>query len=429
MKTEQSTNIAIIGAGPYGLSVAAHLHARNIPFRIFGKPMSVWATRMPRGMCLKSEGFASSLSDPGSQFTLEEYCRQKKILYSDVGNPVKLDTFVNYGLAFQARFVPDLEDREVISLCQEDAGFRLLLDDGERVYARRVIVAVGISYFSSVPAILAQLPSNLVSHSSAHSDLSGFDGRKVAVVGAGASALDLAGLLHAAGASVELIARAPSIRFQDPPRSLSWSERVRNPRTGIGSGPEMLFYAHLPHLFRYLPEPVRLNRVQKILGPAPGWFSKEEVIGKVLFHLNSTIVSASGEGDRVVLELTGNNGHRERVESDHVIAATGYKVDLSRVPFLDPQLCAQIRKTGGAPALSGSFESTVRGLYFVGVSAANSFGPLMRFAFGARFTALRLTKHLARVTRQPELSRAASKRVISQNSPESAKVWVQTEEP
>jgi thioredoxin reductase len=426
-QSDQTIGIAIVGAGPYGLSIAAHLNARDIPFRIFGSPMSVWATGMPRGMRLKSEGFASSLSDPKSEFTLRDYCRQERIPYSDVGEPVSLETFVAYGLAFQKRFVPNLEDRLVTSLRRESAGFELLLQDGERVFAGRVIVAVGITYFANIPPILAGLPSALVSHSSVHSDLTGFRGRRIAVVGAGASALDLAGLLHRAGASVDLIARAPSIRFQDPPRPRSWTERLRYPRTGIGSGLDMVFYAHLPHWFQRLPERLRLDRVRKILGPAPGWFSKNDVVGKVSFHLGMEIAGARGEAGRVVLELTGRDGQQERVEADHVIAATGYQVDLHKITFLDPKLCAQIRKTGAAPALSASFQSSVPGLYFVGVSAANSFGPLMRFAFGAKFTAQRLARHLARVATQP--ARNESNKAIAEIGRVNPETRIQTDGP
>lgn len=436
MKTEQrngqsdpAIDIVIIGAGPYGLSIAAHMNARNIPFRIFGSPMSVWATGMPRGMRLKSEGFASSLSDPESQFTLREYCRQQGIPYTDVGDPVQLETFVAYGLAFQKRFVPNLEDRMVTSVRRAGAGFELLLQDGEKVFARRVIIAVGITYFANVPPVLVDLPSELVSHSSAHSDLTEFRGRRIAVIGAGASALDFAGLLHATGASVDLIARVASIRFQEPPRPRLWTERLRYPRTGIGSGLDMVFYAHLPHWFQCLPERLRLNRVRKILGPAPGWFSKDDVIGKVSFHLGMEIADARSETDRVVLELTDGNGKQKRVEADHVIAATGYQVDLHRVAFLDPQLRVQIRKTGAAPALSASFQSSVPGLYFVGISAANSFGPLMRFAFGAKFTARRLARHLARVARRPAYSASESKRAIAQIRRGNAEAPIQTDGP
>jgi thioredoxin reductase len=191
----------------------------------------------------------------------------------------------------------------------------------------------------------------------------------------------------------------------------------------------MLFYAYLPHWFQRLPERIRLDRVQKILGPAPGWFSKDHVVGKVSFHLAMEIADARNEVGGVVLELTDRNGKQERVETDHVIAATGYQVDLQRVAFLDPQLRAQIRKTGAAPALSASFQSSVPGLYFVGVSAANSFGPLMRFAFGAKFTARRLGSHLAQVARRPATTAAESKQATAQIRRGNAEPSIQTDGP
>jgi thioredoxin reductase len=189
----------------------------------------------------------------------------------------------------------------------------------------------------------------------------------------------------------------------------------------------MVFYAHLPHWFQRLPEGLRLDRVRKILGPAPGWFSKNEVVGKVAFHLGKEIAGARSEAGRVLLELTDRNGQQERVEADHVIAATGYQVDLHRVAFLDAKLHAHIRKTGTAPALSASFQSSVPGLYFVGVSAANSFGPLMRFAFGARFTARRLAGHLARVARHP--ARSASNQAMAEVRRVNPETRIQTDGP
>src|ERR1700751_349834 len=211
------TDVVIVGAGPYGLSIAAHLAARRVPFRIFGSPMSAWSAQMPKGMRLKSEGFASSLADPDSQLTLRHYCQQHGLPYADTGHPVPLATFVSYGLAFQRKFVPNLEDKRVVSIEQSSAGFDLRLEDGEKVLARKVVIAVGITHFWHMPQVLTTIPKGLVSHSSAHSTLEYFDGRDVVVVGAGASALDLAALLREAGASVQLICRSSTIRFHDPP--------------------------------------------------------------------------------------------------------------------------------------------------------------------------------------------------------------------
>jgi thioredoxin reductase len=392
-------NIAIIGAGPYGLSIAAHLRAQGIDFRIFGSPMQTWRTQMPKGMRLKSEGFASSLYDPASTLTLAEYCRRESLPYADTGLPVPLETFCSYGLKFQQELVPGLEDKHVLALRKTPAGFEIDLADGETVAARKVVVAVGLSYFDYVPPTLSSLPKNLMSHSSECNILDRFKGQEVAVVGAGASALDLAALLHEAGASVQLVARKPAIRFHDPPgpspRPLL--DRLRSPMTGIGPGWKLFFCANMPQIFRHLPESDRLRAVKRILGPAPGWFVRDQVVGKMPFHLGFDITQASVQNGRVNLQVTDAAGSTKSLAADHLIAATGYRVDLRRISFLNQGLRTGIRDVEHAPVLSANFESSVPGLYFVGTSAANTFGPLMRFAVGARFASRQVSKHLARV--------------------------------
>jgi cation diffusion facilitator CzcD-associated flavoprotein CzcO len=394
----KNSNIAIIGAGPFGLSIAAHLKAHKVDFRIFGSPMHTWMTQMPKGMRLKSEGFASSLYDPESSFALRHYCQERNIPYADIGLPVPLETFTAYGLEFQKRLVPELENKVVTSVEMATGRFRISLDDGEVFSANRVVVAVGICHFGYVPPVLATLPEEFVTHSSRHSDVDHFRGREVAVVGAGASALDLAALLHEAGASVQLIARRPAIRFHDPPskNSPTLFARLRRPMTGIGPGWKLFFCANAPWAFHRLPEGYRVESVKKILGPAPGWFIKEQVVGKLPFHLGTNIEKASVENGRVQLELTNGNGTRKKIMADHVIAATGYRVDLGRLKFLNSELQADIRLVEHSPLLSSNFESSVPGLYFVGTSAANAFGPVMRFAFGAGYTAHHLSEHLAK---------------------------------
>jgi thioredoxin reductase len=393
-----NVDVAIVGAGPYGLSIAAHLKARGIDFRIFGNPMRTWLEQMPAGMRLKSEGFASFLYDPDSVFTLADYCKERGLPYADTGLPVPLETFAAYGLEFQKRFVPDLEKKEVVSVSRSAEGFQIRLADGETLVARKVVVAAGIGEFGYLPPVLSTLPEEYVSHSSKYGTLEKFKGREVVVVGAGASALDVAALLHQAGASVQLVARKSVIRFHDPPtgKTRTLWQRIQMPVTGIGSGWRLVFCTEAPNVFRLLPERIRLEAVRKTLGPAPGWFIKDQVVGKVPLHLGVTILNASVENGRAKLELTDTTGAKREIETDHVIAATGYQVDLRRLTFLASQIVEDIRAVERTPVLSSNFESSVPGLYFVGTTAANSFGPLMRFAFGARFTAKRLSKHFAR---------------------------------
>jgi cation diffusion facilitator CzcD-associated flavoprotein CzcO len=395
------TSVAIIGAGPYGLSLAAHLRARNVDFRIFGQCMQSWRTQMPQGMLLKSEGDASNLYDPGGTFTLKNFCQERGIAYRDSGLPVRLDTFCDYGLAFQQRFVPELEERLVSRLASAPEGFALQLDDGQSLLARRVVVAVGVGYYPHVPRVLRPLPPEQVSHASRYGDLSGFAGRDVIVVGGGASALDIAALLHGCGARIRLVARAPSLDIHLPPsdRPRPLWQRIRHPRTGIGNSLRSWFLVKAPLAFHCLPEGVRLRVTQRHLGPAGGWFVREQLEGKVSMLLGYTLQRAEADQGRVRLLLVSRSGQPLEVVTEHVIAATGYRVDLRRLPFLDPALQGGVRAVGHTPLLSSRFESSIAGLYFIGPTAANSFGSVMRFAYGAGFTARHLSAHLQRMVR------------------------------
>jgi len=395
--TRRATDVAIIGAGPYGLSIAAHLRARKVAFRIFGTPMSSWRNHMAAGTLLKSFGFASNLYDPGSTFTLAHFCQENGLPYSAVVDPVSLETFIAYGMEFQRRFVPGLEETDITSLRRSPEGFTLTTQTGELVSASRIIVAVGITHFGYIPPIFADLPLELVTHSSHHTDVGKFSGRTVAVVGAGASSTDLAGLLQEAGAEAHMIVRRDAIHFHDPPAPdpRPISHRILWPRSGLGQGWPARLCTDLPLVFHALPAKLRFRAVQTINGPAPGWFAKSKVVGHVTMHVGANVQTATTNGNGVILHLGQRDGTVKELHVDHVIAATGYKVKLQRLDFLDPDLRGQIRKIDDTPVLNTDFESSVPGLYLVGLAAASSFGPLCRFAYGAKFTSNRIARHLA----------------------------------
>jgi hypothetical protein len=388
--------VAIVGAGPYGLSIAAHFRRQGIAFRIFGRPMDSWRTHMPKGMLLKSDGFASNIYDPDSEYTLRQFCAERAIPYGDTGIPVRLDTFTKYGLAFRDRMVPELEDKMVSGVDRLPDGFRVRLDDGEAFQARQVVLAVGITHFENVPANLAHLPQEFFSHSSRHHDLESFQGRKVIVMGGGASALDLAGLLHQAGVDVHLVSRRKELRFHTQPNGKPRSgwQQIRHPHSGLGPGLRSRFFANAPQVFHYLPEPLRLELVRRSLGPSGGWFSKDMVMGRFPLSLGHTAESAEIQNGMLQLHLRSASGGERTIQADHLVAATGYKVRMERLTFLSPNIRSKLNVIDGAPILSSTFESSIPGLYFVGIAAANSFGPVMRFAFGAGFAAERLTRTL-----------------------------------
>lgn len=396
-----STDVAIIGAGPYGLSTAAQLRAADIECRVVGHPMQTWLTQMPKGMCLKSEGFASNLYDAEGRFTLGRYCADNGIEYADIGLPVRLDTFCAYGLAFQKRYVPQLEAAILTRLEREPEGFRLFLDNGDVFTARRVVMAVGITRFQHMPEEVAQLPADLVSHASAHNDPAAFKGRKVIVLGAGASATELAVLLHEAGAKVQLVARRREIEIHTKmrlPRPLL--DRIRAPMTGIGPAWRSVFYTNAQLMFYHLPAAKRLHTVNTYLGPAGSHYIRGRFYGKFPQIAGLKSWRAAVNGKRVELDLACVDGTQRRVSADHLICATGYRPDLRRLSFLTDPLRAQIRQLEHTPILSTKFESSVPGLYFIGVTAANCFGPVLRFAFGAGWAAPRLANHLVRTIKR-----------------------------
>ena len=231
MTSIESTPAVVIGAGPYGLSVAAHLRAKGIRVRVFGEVMSSWRHQMPTGMCLKSTPDASSLAAPAPGFTLADFCAAHGVPQLRENQVVPIELFVRYGQWFQEQLVPDVDQRRVCQVDRKDDRFRLRLSSGDELEAKVLVIASGLTSFSYIPPELAAVtpegpsPAGPVSHSSQHKDLSGFAGRTVAVVGAGQSALEGAALLHEAGAQVTVLVRGTA-RFGHPPKE---------PATGVMS--------------------------------------------------------------------------------------------------------------------------------------------------------------------------------------------------
>jgi len=381
------TDVIIVGAGPYGLSIAAHLRHRGIAFRIFGVPMQNWRTAMPTGMFLKSDGAGTNLSDPADTLTLAQYCSSRRLPYGDHGMPIALQTFIDYTMAFQRQLVPEVEQCAVVALAAKSGGFELRLDTGERVTARRVVLAVGTTYFGYVPKPLSILPRELVTHSSEHSELVKFAQRDVVIIGGGQSALETAALLKEQGASVQVLMRAPVVAWNPPPSPREGLGRFCKPQTALGLGWKAWFYCNRQSVFQYFPLQFRSMAVARVLGPAGAWWLKDRVLGHVPVLCGRVVQEAREKGGRVCLSVACADGRTSEISADHVIAATGYKVNVDSLSFLDPDLSRRLRREGTAPALSPEFESSVAGLYFTGLSAAFRFGPSMRFVAGAEFAA------------------------------------------
>ncbi|CAM2931085.1 ferredoxin-NADP reductase [Komagataeibacter xylinus] len=396
-----NTDIAIIGAGPYGLSLAAHLRERGVNFRIFGRPMAFWRDHVPAALRLKAEGFALDLFDPARQFTLAQFCRARGYPYAPTGVPIPAEVFREYGETFQKTHVPQLRPFLVTHLARAGEGFTLRLENGESVTARNVVLAIGIEHFAYLPPAVRDLPRTRISHTFDETEFARFAGKRVAVIGAGSSAVDTACFLHDAGAETFICTRRPKIWINNPPQKLSplrrLVTRIRKPLSGLGTGWRSRMACDLPDVFHMLPARLRLRITRGHLGPAAGWVTGQVVREKVPIWLNVELTTATMHEGAIHLTLRDKQtGLTRTVDVDHVFLGTGVQVAVDRLPFIDPALARAVRTEDSMPALSRHFESSVPGLYFIGPMAAGSFGPLLRFAWGARFTARRLTARFRR---------------------------------
>ena len=388
----QDTDVAIIGAGPYGLSLAAHLHARGVKYRIFGDPMRFWRN-MPDGVNLKSLAFATSIYVPKRGYSFPQWCLQHGL---EDFEPCTMQSFAAYGCEMQRQFVPDLEEVFVTNVAMRDRNFEVTLASGERFFARKVVACTGLSGLAHVPSVLRNLGSDRMKHTFDISDHSEFRNKTVAVIGAGASAIEAGALAHEAGASSEVFVRGQEAVFHGrSPRVRPLWKRLKEPTTVLGTSRRGWILQHLPLLVHRLPVERRTRFIKGQYGPASPWWIQDRVLGKVPIHVRHELMEAGTSGNRVQLKFRDGEGRVRSVDVDFVIAGTGYDVDVSRLAYLDPEIIRHIQCIERSPALNIHFESSVPGLHFLGPLALMCFGPLFRFVCGAEVAAPRLARRLS----------------------------------
>ncbi len=382
--------IGIIGAGPYGLSAAAYLRAAGVEARMFGNPMSFWDNEMPAGMRLRSNWEASHIADPKQELTLDAYCLQNG---NHMSKLIPVERFVDYGRWYQRQAVPHLDNRHIRRVEREGGVFKLITADGEEFTSRFVVVATGIGAFSNRPAEFDRIPSALASHTTEQKDLRKFRGQRVVVIGGGQSALESAALLKEAGIEADVIARNQRLNWvglHARLHHLGFISKVLYSTRDVGpAGISRL--VSMPHLFRRLPRAFQHRTAYRAIRPAAAGWLRPRIAG-VPITLGRKVVSAAVAASQLRLRL--DDGTERLV--DHALLATGFRVDVSRYPFLSQSLLRGLETVDGFPVLNRGLESSIPGLYFLGKPATWSFGPLLGFVSGAEFASTELTRSIVR---------------------------------
>ena len=382
-------DVAVVGAGPFGLSTAASL--RHVDVLVFGRPMQTWATTMPRDMLLRSAWSETSMAAPDDAGSIVEWARREGI---DREGPIPLRVFLAYAEWFRERFVSALNPSDVARLEPASGGFELATTSGDRIRARKVVIAVGVIPFSYAPPPLAAVKQDpRVRFAIDVREFEPLEGRRVLVVGGGQAALESAGLAARAGADVELVNRSPVRWFPDRepdrPRSAVRQRLYRLAYPAVGYGPPPINRLALhPDLFAALPAVVKRKLAQRLLRPGGSPWLKSLVDGRVRLTENRTVANAVALPDR--LELTLSDGTQRHV--DEVIVATGYRCDLERLAFMAPEIRVGIHTHRGWPTLDRYFRTSDPNLFFIGYPAEGRFGPISRFVLGTRFTMNRISQ-------------------------------------
>lgn len=369
--------LLIIGAGPFGLSLAAEAQHLDIDYMIVGKPMGFWQENMPTGMFLRSA--CDWHLDPNNKNTIEAYLLTQGLTPADV-EPLSLAFYLNYAAWFQTQqgiepvpiFVQQLD-----VFPEQTPRFRATMADGSTIYADHVAIAPGFKPFKNEPAeLVAHFPAGRYSHTCDHVDFSDMAKQRCLIVGGRQSAFEWTALLQEAGATaVHVVHRHDTPAFTEA--DWSWV----NPLVDA--------MIDNPGWFRYLT-PSEKDEVDKRLW-AEGrlkvepWLAERVLIDRVHLWPNS-FITACDEMPDGALTVTLNTGTTLTV--DHIILATGYRVNMDYVPYLaQGNILDNLATTDGYPLLDEHFQTNIPGLFITSMPATRDFGPFFAFTISVRTSA------------------------------------------
>ena len=376
------TDFLVVGAGPFGLSMSSFCKHHNIDHLIVGKTMDFWKSNMPKGMFLRS-GTDWHL-DPVNTHTIEKYIKDNDISLNK-SEPLSLDFYLDYVNWFVKEknigpidsFITNLD-----YLNGEKPYFSAKLENGEEIEAKNVLLALGFKHFKNIPEELSIIPENRLSHTCDLVDLDQFKNKRCLIIGGRQSAFETAALLNEAGAENIYV----SYRHDTPDFTESdWSWVL----------PMLDKMVEDPGWFRNLSEQERddLNKrfwTEGRLKLEP-WLSprlKSDSV-KLLPNTNAIACSELSSGDLEV-ELDSS----EKIIVDHVILATGYKVDMKNIPLLNSgNILEKLKLKNGFPVLDNYMQTNIPGLFVTSMAATQDFGSFFGFTVSVNASANMIGKY------------------------------------
>jgi len=379
-------DVAVVGAGPFGLSVAAHLADR--PVRVFGEPMQTWRTRMPPDMRLRSDWEETSLSAPADRGSIDVWA---EAVGEPREEPIPLQKFLRYSDWFRSTFVPEVDPSDVAHLDRAAGVLRVTTAAGDEVDASSAVIAVGVTPFPHAPPPFDAAMGDRIGFAIDRRDYSTYSGGRVVVVGGGQGGLEAAALARRAGAEVELVVRSRLRWFTDrepyTPRGPLRRRLYRAAYPVVGYGPPPLNRLAIhPDAFAALPVRARRRVAARILRAGGSPWVRGEVDGRVAVTEGVAVERVDRQGESIRLALSDGSVR----DADAVVVSAGFRFGLDRLAFLSPTVRAAVKVRDGWPVLDRYFRSSDPELMLVGFAAERRFGPIARFVSGSRFTAYRV---------------------------------------
>jgi cation diffusion facilitator CzcD-associated flavoprotein CzcO len=378
MPTKQ---LLIIGAGPYGLAIAAYAQRLGIDFTVLGNPMEFWRHRMPKGVLLRS--WSIGHLDSLEINTLQRYLEFKGFKPARVF-PLPVNLFVEYADWFLAKAGIKTLPTYIRQLEHRGGHFEAFCENGETLTAQNVVAAPGLDFFRHLPADLAgKLPPGRYTHSCEIVNFDPLAGRRCLVIGGRQSAFEWTALMVEAGvAQVHVAFRHETPQFA--PSRWDWVDPLAQQTLAVRG-----WFRHLPNTEREALERRFWEEGRMKLEP---WLAPRICKENVRLWPHSRVESCKVLADGTLSVRLSGGAH---VDVDHIILAIGYRVDVKQVPYFSKTTILPWLKTiAGYPSLDENFQTSFPGLYVTGLAATRDFGSLFEFVRGSPYSAKIIGDHV-----------------------------------